>query len=107
VEWTYRFRDVYEIPCDAAILYTANWARERVTGKAPGVVGGLRAEAPMLGLHGDVPTLTFGVGSILAGSGSAHEPDERVDIDAELLPYAKVLALAILDWCGYDLLAQA
>jgi acetylornithine deacetylase len=102
-EWTYRFMDVYEIPADEAIVATANWARQRVSGREPGVVGGLRAESPMLGLHGGVPTISFGVGSILAGSGSAHAPNERVDIEEELLPYAKVLTLAILDWCGYEL----
>jgi acetylornithine deacetylase len=101
VEWIYRFMDVYEVSADEPIVTTANWARQRVSGRPPGVVGGLRAEAPMLGLHGGVPTVSFGVGSILTGSGSAHEPNERVDIDGELLPYAKVLTLAILDWCGY------
>jgi acetylornithine deacetylase/succinyl-diaminopimelate desuccinylase-like protein len=71
-------------------------------GRAPERTGGLRCDLYMLALHGNVPTVSFGVGSVMTGSGSAHEPNERIDIDEELIPFVKTVALAILDWCGYE-----
>ncbi len=53
----------------------------------------------MLARHGAIPAVGFGVGDVLHGPGCAHEPDERIDIQDELLPYVKTVALAILDWC--------
>ena len=102
VEWVYRFMDASEVSPDEPIVTTVGRAYQSVTGRAPEITGGLRSDLYMLALHGGLPTLSFGVGDVLTGSGSAHEPNERIDIDGELIPYVKVLALAIMDWCGYE-----
>jgi acetylornithine deacetylase len=102
VEYVYRFMDACEVPTDAFIITTLGRAVQALTGQAPDVTGGLRSDLYMLALHGQVPAVSFGVGSVLTGSGSAHEPNERIDIDGELLPLVKILALAMMDWCGYE-----
>ena len=32
--------------------------------------------------------------------GAAHQPNESVLIDEHLIPFVKVLALLIVEWCG-------
>jgi acetylornithine deacetylase/succinyl-diaminopimelate desuccinylase-like protein len=76
---------------------------EMVTGRKPSVCGGPRHDAYMLILYGGVPTVACGAGDVMHGRGTAHEPDECIDIDGELIPYVEALALAILEWCGYSI----
>lgn len=101
VEWTYRFMDACEVSPNEPIVSTLSQAYQQVSGGTTQVTGGLRSDLYMLALHGRVPAVSFGVGNVLHGSGSAHEPNERIDIDGELIPYVKMLALAVMDWCGY------
>ena len=101
VEWTYRYMDACEVPPEAPIVQTLGQAFTQVMGRPAEVAGGPRSDLYMLALHGGVPTVNFGVGSVLQGRGSAHEPDECIDIQNELIPYVKCLALAILNWCGF------
>lgn len=46
--------------------------------------------------YSKIPTISFG-----ASGGGAHEPNEFVNIDG-LISATKVLALAIMRWCGYS-----
>ena len=101
VEWVYRFMDACEVPPTEAVVLTVGRAHERVTGRVVEPVGGPRGDTYVLALHGGVPTVTFGPGGWLAGPGTAHQPDERIDIDEELLPFVKILVLAVMDFCGY------
>jgi acetylornithine deacetylase/succinyl-diaminopimelate desuccinylase-like protein len=101
VEWVYRYMDACEVPREAPIVQTLGQAFTQVTGRRATVDGGPRSDLYMLALHGGVPAVNFGVGSVLQGRGSAHEPDECIDIQNELIPYVKSLALAILNWCGF------
>jgi acetylornithine deacetylase len=101
VEWVYRYMDACEVPPETPIVQTLGQAFTQVTGRPAAVDGGPRSDLYMLALHGGVPTVNFGVGSVLQGRGSAHEPDECIDIQNELIPYVKSLALAILNWCGF------
>jgi len=101
VEWIYRFMDACEVSPDEPIVTTVGRAYQRVTGRTTQAIGGVRSDLYMLALHGQVPAVSFGAGSVMRGSGSAHEPNERIDIDGELIPYVKTLALSIMDWCGY------
>jgi acetylornithine deacetylase len=101
VEWVYRFMDACEVPPTAPIVRALSQSFTLVTGRPAEVTGGPRSDLYVLALHGGVPTVNFGVGNVLRGPGSAHEPDECIDIQRELIPYVKTLVLTILDWCGY------
>ncbi len=100
-EWVYRFMDPCEVAPGAPIVQTLGQAYAAACGRPARVTGGPRSDLYMLARHGGLPAVGFGVGDVLHGPGSAHEPDERIDICNELIPYVKTLALAILDWCGY------
>ena len=93
--------DACEVSPTAPIVQALSQSFTRVTNRPAEVAGGPRSDLYMLALHGSVPTVNFGVGSVLHGPGSAHAPDECIDIQNELIPYVKTLALTILDWCGY------
>lgn len=101
VEWVYRFMDACEVSPDEPIVTTVGQAYQRATGRTTQAIGGVRSDLYTLALHGGVPAVSFGVGDVMHGPGSAHEPNERIDIDGELIPYVKTLAVAIMDWCGY------
>ena len=100
VEWVYRFMDACEVSPQAPIVSALSQAFTQVTGRPAEVTGGPRSDLYMLALHGGVPTVNFGVGNVLHGPGSAHSPDECIDIQGELIPYVKTLALTILNWSG-------
>jgi acetylornithine deacetylase len=48
-------------------------------------------------LFGEMPTVTYGAGSVSAGN--AHGPDEWIDLD-EVLGAIETIALTLIDWCG-------
>jgi acetylornithine deacetylase len=100
VEWTYRFMDACEVSPDEPIVGILGWAYQRATGKPAEAIGGVRSDLYMLALHGGVPCVSFGVDTVLSGPGGAHEPNECIDIDSELIPYVKTLALAMMECCG-------
>jgi len=100
VEWVYRFMDACEVSAGEPIIATVREAYHRVTGQTTRLEGGPRSDLHMLTLHGKVPTVSFGVGAVFSGRHAAHGSDERIDIEGELIPYVKTLALAIIAWCG-------
>lgn len=51
---------------------------------------------PKVGAYGGIPAIMYG-----PRGANAHRPDEHIMID-DVLTVAKVLALTILDWCGYE-----
>jgi acetylornithine deacetylase len=102
VEWIYRFMDACEVPAASPIVAVATGAYQAVSGQKAVVSGGPRSDLYILPVHGGVPAVSVGVGDVLHGPGCAHEPDERIDIQAELLPYVKTVALTILEWCGAE-----
>jgi acetylornithine deacetylase/succinyl-diaminopimelate desuccinylase-like protein len=87
------------VPADTPIVQAAARAYTRASGRPAVIAGGPRSDLYILPVHGGVPAVSFGVGDVMHGPGSAHEPDERIDIVGELLPYVKTVALAALDWC--------
>lgn len=101
VEWIYRFMDPCEVAPDTPIVQTVGQAFAAAAGRPAAVRGGPRSDLYMLARHGGVPAVGFGVGDVLHGPGSAHEPDECIDIQAELIPYVKTIALTLVDWCGW------
>jgi acetylornithine deacetylase len=67
-----------------------------VVGEQPGVYGmsGV-CDAMMFNLHSKTPAVIFGPGDVAL----AHSPDEYVEV-SELVRASKVMAHAIVDWCG-------
>ena len=85
-----------ETPMDAPICDTIRAAHRAVTGSDPNV------EAATYGADmrhfigfGRMPCVMYGAGDIRL----AHSPDEYLEVE-ELLTAAKVVALAIAEWCG-------
>ncbi len=48
-----------------------------------------------------MPTVAIGPGR-WATPGGVHEPNESILIDAHLIPFTKILASTIVDWCGVE-----
>jgi len=64
--------------------------------KEPVIAGPLwGTDAAMLTKYSDTPALVFCSGA------TAHDADEYVSIN-NLMKYLKILALAILNWCGFQ-----
>ncbi len=97
VEWFGSCWSSGEIPQNhpAAESLTANIAE--VTGKKPAVTGAPWAtDAAVLIRYGNTPTIICG-----PGTGSmAHQTNEYIS-ETDLLAYTEILAVTILDWCGY------
>ena len=69
-----------------------------VTGKEPQITGRQgAADTRYLIKYGNTPTVIFGPGL----TEQMHATNEWVDIDY-LITATKILALTILDWCGYE-----
>lgn len=90
--------DPAEIAPDHPIVTTlANRFRE-VLGRNPQITGRQgAADTRYLIKYGQTPTVIFGPGM----TEQMHANDEWVDI-RDLISATKILALTILDWCGYE-----
>ena len=76
-------------------------AFKTVTGKKSSLSGGPMSDLFMLNLYGKIPSVSFGPGRGLVEKGGPHQFDENLSIENNLLPATKILALSILEWCGY------
>ena len=98
IEWVYHWPP-YAIPEDHPICRTVLSAHEQVTGKKTKVTGCFAVyDAAFLTPKG-IPAVAYGAGG--EGLATAHGVDELVVIE-DLIRATKVLALTILDWCGYS-----
>jgi len=95
VEWVLWWPP-FTTPLDHPIVKTVSEAYEAITGKKP-IITGCPAvlDAPFLTR---IPTVSHGAGG--AGTDTEHAENEFIVID-DITRAAKVLAIAILDWCGY------
>ncbi len=87
-----------ETPADAPICSAVRAAHLAVTGRPA------RTEAATYGADmrhfiafGGMPCIMYGAGDIKL----AHAPDEYIEVD-ELLTAAKVVAVALVEWCGVE-----
>ncbi|UCH37865.1 MAG: ArgE/DapE family deacylase [Candidatus Bathyarchaeota archaeon] len=96
-KFTGYFAEPSEIPVDHPIVTTvAANLRETLT-KAPTISGRLgAADTRFLNVYGRTPTVIFGPGP----TEQMHAIDEWVTVN-DLIVATKVVALTILDWCGY------
>jgi acetylornithine deacetylase len=86
-----------EISSKAPIARALIGSYEKVTRSKAEIIGApAGSDMRLLVKYGDVPTVWFGPGSFRM----AHAPDESVPID-ELILASKIIALTILDWCGF------
>lgn len=97
VEFTERYRG-YELDVDSPFVQVLKDSYQEVKGgqaKVIGADGG--CDAWIRSLYGGSSTVVFG-----PRGGNAHGADEFVYID-DLIATEKILALTILEWCGYGL----
>lgn len=87
-----------EIDPDHPICKTLAASYEKVLGR-PAIIKGHdgAADARFLIKYGNTPTPIFGPGTIA----QMHADNEWVKVD-DIISVTKVLAVTILDWCGYD-----
>jgi acetylornithine deacetylase len=79
------------------VIGSLSRAHEQVVGRAAPLVGmGGASDAMIFNLYSKTPAVVFGPGSIR----TAHSPDEFVEV-ADVMAATKILALTILDYCGY------
>ncbi|HVF11164.1 MAG TPA: M20/M25/M40 family metallo-hydrolase [Abditibacteriaceae bacterium] len=101
IEWRGRVMPPSAVADDDPFVETVAAAYQSATGTAA-----LRHGMPMSDLFQfnlysprPMPTVAMGPGR-WAVPGGAHQPNESVLIDEHLIPFVKVLALLIVDWCG-------
>ncbi|NIN51781.1 MAG: ArgE/DapE family deacylase [Nitrososphaeria archaeon] len=97
VKFTGYFAEPSEIPINHPIVETVASNFEEFTGTSPIVSGRLgAADTRFLNNYGRTPTVIFGPGL----TEQMHATNEYVRIP-DLVTATKVLAMTILDWCGY------
>jgi acetylornithine deacetylase len=86
-----------ELPLSHPFVKTVKQAYTDVFNQEPELAGTpWGADMGLLTHHGNIPGLIFGPGDMRV----IHFPNEFIEID-KLIAATKVIALAILDWCGY------
>jgi len=97
IEFTGYFAQPSEIPRTHAIVRSLSSQYRAVVGEEP-VISGREgaADSRFLNEYGDTPTVIFGPGL----TEQMHAVDEWVPVE-NVARATKILALTILDWCGY------
>lgn len=97
VKFTGYFAEPSEIPIEHPIVKTVSKNFREVTKRNPAISGRIgAADTRFLSKYGKTPTVIFGPGL----TEQMHATNEWVRID-DLITATKVLALTLLDWCGY------
>ncbi len=90
--------DPAEIPPDHPIVATLSERFKDVVGQEPQITGRQgAADTRYLIKYGDTPTVIFGPGL----TEQMHATNEWVNLD-DVVTATKILALTIMDWCGYQ-----
>jgi acetylornithine deacetylase len=90
--------DPAEIPVDHPIVRTLSGKFEAVTGETPQITGRQgAADIRYLIRYGETPTVIFGPGM----TEQMHASNEWMNT-RDLITATKVLALTLLEWCGYE-----
>jgi acetylornithine deacetylase len=102
VEWAYTWPDPYQATGAESILETMQAAGEAATGAPLVVEGGTASDLYSIGLYSQgMPSVCLGPGRFGAPE-AAHQPDESISIDDQLIPFVKILAVTMLNWCGWE-----
>jgi len=101
VQWWGPRKEGYVLSPDDPIVKQVKGCVEQVTGKCEIYATPTNSDVNYLvqkvGAYGGIPAVMFG-----PGGANLHGANEYVVID-EVVTIAKVLSLAILEWCGYEL----
>ena len=98
VKFTGYFAEPSEIPINHPIVNTLSDAYRAVMKREPVISGRLgAADTRFLNKYGNTPTVIFGPGL----TEQMHAVNEYVFVD-DLINATKIMALAILEWCGYE-----
>jgi len=102
VQWWGPRKEGYVLNVDDPIVTKVKDCVEEVTGRkcelyATPTNSDVNYLVPRVGAHGGIPAIMYG-----PGGANLHGANEYVVIE-EVLTVAKVLSLAILQWCGYEL----
>jgi len=96
VEFPSHYIEPCDIPCNHPLVQTLQRISKEATGEEPEILAvNCGADQRLRILYGQTPSVQFG-----PGGGNSHGPDEYVLI-SEVLTCVTVLALTILEWCGY------
>jgi acetylornithine deacetylase/succinyl-diaminopimelate desuccinylase-like protein len=101
IEWKGRIMPPSAVADDHPFVDTVAAAYETATAKPALRYGMPMSDLFQFNLHSPRPMPTVAMGPGRWGvPGGAHQPNESVLIDEHLIPFVKVLALLIVDWCG-------
>lgn len=90
--------DPAEIPRDHPIVTTLGQKFKNVTGENPQITGRQgAADTRYLIKYGNTPTVIFGPGL----TEQMHATNEMVNVE-DIITVTKILALTIMEWCGYE-----
>lgn len=102
IQWFGRDMEPYEIPLSESIIKVLQQAYEGVTGQIMPIEGQPGSDLYILGNYSDgMPAVATGPSSFGVAEG-AHEPNESISIDGQLMPFVKTIALTMLEWCGWE-----
>ena len=101
LEWTGRLMPASAIPDDHPFVDLVAAAYQRVTSRPARRRGMPMSDLFQFNLHSPRPMPSVAMGPGRWGvPGAAHEPNEAVLIDEHLIPFVKILAGLIVEWCG-------
>jgi len=99
VEWLALNKEGAQIPSDHSLVRFLGESFTDVMGRPPAVVGfPAGCDLPHLIKYGGIPSVVFGPGNCTVG----HSSNEHVPVD-DVLSAVKILAVAVLRWCGTDM----
>jgi acetylornithine deacetylase len=102
VEWTYTWPDPYQATGAEPILETLQLAGEAAIGAPLVIEGGTASDLYIIGLYSQgMPSVCLGPGRFGVPE-AAHQADESISIDDQLIPFVKILAVTMLKWCGWE-----
>lgn len=102
IEWVGRIMPPSAIPDDHPFVDAVASAYERATGQTARRRGMPMSDLFQFNLHSPHPMPTVAMGPGRWGEGGAHQANESVLIDEHLIPFVKILAGLIVDWCGVE-----
>jgi len=88
------------ISAEEEIVNTVAKAYKEVTNENPVIGGAPMCDLYLLNFYSRMPAFMSGI-QRWNQEGGAHQPNEYVKIN-DLITYTKVIALSIMDWCGYS-----
>jgi acetylornithine deacetylase len=100
INWLGRFRNGGEIDPKEPIVLIVQDNHQRIMGYPAPITGFGGCDLFILNNYSHTPTVMIGAQSWGRSEGP-HQPNESVSIDEGLIPLTKIVALTMMQWCGY------